>query len=310
MKMNFLYKVAMSFVLSISLLVGANIVGTSNVNAQGVEKEKSQKAIVVVSFGTTFAESRKLCIESVEDHIAQAFPEYDVYRAFTSKIVMKRLAENSNVHVNDLETVLSKLKKDGYKEVIIQTTHLTPGEEYSKKVLSVVDKYNTSFDKLSVGRPLLFFNGENGTPNDFAITVDALKRQLPLLQIKDKTVVFMGHGSPHQHNPAYQALQDQFDAAGLNVIVGVVEESDHPNLQDVEKLLKARNIKRIILMPLMLVAGDHANNDMAGDEKDSWKNTFLADGYHVETYIHGLGENIGIQDIYVQHVRDAINGLK
>lgn len=308
MKMNFLYKIAMSFALSVSLLLGASAFGLSNASAQ--EAPKGQKAIVVVSFGTTFAEARQLNIESVENRIAQAFPEYDVYRAFTSKIVMKRLAENSNVHVNDLETVLNKLKKDGYKEVIIQTTHLTPGEEYDKKVVATVEKFNGAFDILSIGRPVLFFHGENGKPNDFAIAVNALKKQLPALQLQGKTVVFMGHGSPHQHNPAYQALQDQFDAAGLHVIIGVVEETDHPNLQDVEKLLKERNIKKITLMPLMLVAGDHANNDMAGDEKDSWKNTFLADGYQVETYVHGLGENTGIQDIYVQHVRDAINGLK
>ncbi|HEY3424047.1 MAG TPA: sirohydrochlorin cobaltochelatase, partial [Negativicutes bacterium] len=254
--------------------------------------------------------ARQSCIEGVENKIRKNFPDYEVRRAFTSKIVMKRLAENDKLYIDSLEQALDKLKKEGFKEVIVQTTHLTPGEEYDKKVVAVVEQYAKTkvFDKITIGRPVLFFQGENGTPDDFAILVKALESQIPIMQISGRYVVFMGHGSPHQPNPAYQKLQEKFNAAGLNVLVGVVEESDHPNFEDIKALLLEKNAQKITLMPLMLVAGDHANNDMAGAEPDSWKNQLAAEGFQMETYIHGLGENAAVQDIYVQHVRDAIHG--
>ncbi|XEQ91876.1 Sirohydrochlorin cobaltochelatase [Sporomusa carbonis] len=266
-----------------------------------------KKAIVVVSFGTTFPEERRESIEAVENKIRAGFPEYEVRRAFTSKIVMKRMAETQNIQVDSLEQALEKLYKDGYKEVIVQSTHLTPGEEYDNKIVAVVHKYAKDFDKIVIGRPVLVYDGSNGTPDDFAIAVKALKSQMPLLQLHDRSVVFMGHGSPHQHNPAYGKLQQAFDTAGVHAVVGVVEEVDHPNYGDAVALLKERNIKRVILMPLMLVAGDHANNDMAGDEPDSWKNLLAADGFQVvDIYLHGLGANSEFQNIYVQHIKDAI----
>jgi sirohydrochlorin cobaltochelatase len=295
-------------VMIVGSLAVTGLFGASRVEAASAAGD-TKKAIVVVSFGTTFPDSRKANIESVENKIQKNFPDYEVRRAFTSKIVVKRIGENEKIQIDSLEQALDKLQKEGFKEVVIQTTHLTPGEEYDKKVIAVVSKYSKAFDRLVVGRPVLFFNGENGKPDDFAIAADALRHQLPVLQMPDRVVVFMGHGSPHQHNPAYAALQDRFKAAGLNVLVGVVEETDHPNLEDVQKALEESNYKEITLMPLMLVAGDHANNDMAGDEDDSWKSTFIKDGFKVKTYIHGLGENPLFQDIYVQHVRDAIYGL-
>lgn len=300
-------KSTIKFSVSIFLLC-ALVLGFSAVGGASVEAAAGKKAIVVVSFGTTFDDARTACIESVETKIKAEFPDYEVRRAFTSKIVMSRLAER-NIQVDSLEQALTKLQKEGYKEVVVQTTHLTTGEEYDKKVIAVVHNYAKAFDKITIGRPVLTFNGENGTPNDFAIAAKALKTQMPLLQFPDRTVVFMGHGSPHQHNPAYASLQQALDAAGIRAVVGVVEETDTPNLEDVQAALKAKGIKKVVLMPLMLVAGDHANNDMAGDEPDSWKNILIADGYQVGTYIHGLGENPAFQDIYVQHVRDAIIGL-
>ncbi|MBP2627808.1 MAG: Sirohydrochlorin cobaltochelatase [Firmicutes bacterium] len=308
MKDDFIYRLAMIAVFSVVLLAGSNLFTISKVKAQSIEENK--KAIVVVSFGTTYAEARKSCIETVESRIQQAFPEYDVYRAFTSKIVMKRLAERDNIHVDDLETVLAKLQNEGYTEVIIQTTHLTPGEEYEKKVLVVAMRFKEIFPKIVVGRPLLYFKGDDGQPDDFAIAAEALKWQMPSELSEGQAVVFMGHGSPNQHNPAYELMQQHFDEANINAMVGVVEETDHPSFPDVQKSLAAKNMKKIVLMPLLLVAGDHANNDMAGTEKESWKNQLLGQGYEVETYLHGLGENTAIQDIYVQHVRDAIAGLE
>lgn len=300
-------KISMKLSLSILLLCTV-LLGLGAFGGEKIEASDYKKAIVVVSFGTTFDDSRELCIESVENKIKENFPEYDVRRAFTSKIVMQRLAERK-IQVDSLEQVLAKLQKEGYKEVIVQTTHLTPGEEYENKVVAVVHKYGKAFNKIAIGRPLLTFDGQNGTPNDFAVAAAALKKQMPMLQLAGRTVVFMGHGSPHKHNVAYAKLQEQLDYAGFSATVGVVEESDTPSFDDVKNRLKEQGVKRVILMPLMLVAGDHANNDMAGDEKDSWKSQLTSAGYQVSTYLHGLGENSAIQDIYVQHVRDAIFGL-
>ncbi len=259
----------------------------------------AKQAIVVVSFGTTFDDAREKCIESVEKSIRMSFPEYEVRRAFTSRIVMKRLAERG-IHNDTLEQALDKLKTEGYKDVIVQSTHLTTGEEFERKIVEPVKQYSKDFNSIKIGRPILT------DYNDLYVAVEALEQQLPAKK-KGQEIVFMGHGSPHQHNPAYQALQDTFDAKRLPVTIGVVEETDHPNFDDViARLSGKKNVKSVVLMPLMLVAGDHANNDMAGDEEDSWKSILEAKGYKVTSYLHGLGENKAIQNIYVQHIKDAI----
>lgn len=272
--------------------------------------EQRKKAIVVVSFGTTYADARRSCIEAVEQRIKQAFPEYDIYRAYTANFVIKKLAERDQIYIDNLKTVLEKLHEQGYTEVIIQPTHLTPGEEYEKKVVEVVLPYQPLFYKLVIGRPLLYFTGNDGKPDDFAMAVSALQLQIPVDMVADKTIVFMGHGSPHQHNPAYERMQEYLDRARINAVVGVVEETDYPNFADMLQLLAKKKSKKIIMMPMLLVAGDHANQDMAGSDKDSWKNKFIAHGYEVEIYLHGLGGNKAIQDLYVQHVRDAIAGIE
>lgn len=267
----------------------------------------AKKAIVVVSFGTTFPEERKASIEAVENEIRAGFPDYEVRRAFTSNIVRQRIAEKENIQIDSLEQALEKLANEGYTEVVVQSTHLTPGEEYGNKVVAAVHKYARNFTEIFLGRPVLVYDGSNGLPDDFAIAAHALKAQMPLLQLDGRAVVFMGHGSPNQHNSAYSKLQQAFDAAGLHAVVGVVEETDQPNFEDALALLKKRNIKRVNLMPLMLVAGDHANNDMAGDEPDSWKNLLVAQGFQVDDiYLYGLGANSAFQDIYIQHIKDAL----
>jgi sirohydrochlorin cobaltochelatase len=300
---------SVSLVLAMLLVVAA-IVGGVFGQAQAVAEPAAKKAIIVVSFGTTYPEARKESIDALENRVRAAFPEYEVRRAFTSNIVMKVLRERDGIHVDTLEQALIKLKNEGYKEVVVQSTHLTPGEEYEKKIVAVATKYAQSFDRLVIGRPALVYAGSAGQPNDFAIAVEALKAQMPILQLHDRSVVFMGHGSPHQPNPAYQKLQQEFDTQGVHAVVGVVEETDHPNFEDAVVLLKKRNVKRVILMPLMIVAGDHANNDMAGDEPESWKNLLKKEGFKVaDTYLHGLGANEAFQDIYVQHIKDAVNGI-
>jgi len=265
----------------------------------------NKKAIVVVSFGTVNDEIRTLCIESVENRIKCSFPTYEVKRAFTSNFIIKKLSER-NIYVDTLPQALEKLKDEGVQEVVIQSTHLTPGEEYANKVVAVANEYKDAFKRLTIGRPVLMFDGSDHTPDDFSIAVQAVKTQIPCNEA-DTEVVFMGHGSLHQHNPAYEQLQKKLDEASENITVGVLEESDYPSLKDVLARLAGKpNIKKVLLMPFLLVAGNHVEYDMNGQQEGSWKNKIANDGYSVEVYLHGLGENSAIQDIYVEHVKDVI----
>ena len=300
-----------------NLLVGAMmmmttigmILGSSNdVLACGkCGNEKNHQAIVVVSFGTTFDEAREKCIESVENKITEMFPFYEVRRAFTSNIVMKRLAEKG-IMVDNLEQALTKLKNEEYTDVIIQSTHLIPGEEYNTKILEVAAKHKNDFQTIKIGRPVLTYSGDNNT-NDYKEFVKALKKQLPQNQSKDTQIIFMGHGSNHENGTVYSKLQLELDKQGVKGYVAVVEDGAEPSFDSVLKKLAAnKETKKVLLMPLMLVAGDHANNDMAGEEEDSWKSILTAKGYAVEIYMHGLGENKAFQDIYVEHIKDAIAG--
>ena len=272
--------------------------------SQAAEAPTVKKAILVVSFGTTYADTRKVTTDAVEAKIKAAFPEYDVRHAFTSRIIIKKLAERDGRVVDTEKQALEKLKAEGYKEIVIQPLHVEAGDEYSK-LMRIVDKYEKSFDKVSVGRPILYYTGQEGEkPDDYAIAIKALQDQLPKLG-KNEAVGLMGHGGVNPSNTAYAALQLKLQDAGLkNVFVFTVE--GYPTYENMVTALKANKIKKITLMPFMLVAGDHAQNDMAGDEKDSFKSQLTAAGFQVEAYIHGLGENKGIQDIYVQHVKDAI----
>ncbi len=265
----------------------------------------NKKAIIVVSFGTANDEIRALCIESVENRIKRSFPEYEVKRAFTSNFIIKKLSER-NIYIDTLPQALEKLKAEGVQEVIIQSTHLTPGEEYANKVIAVADEYKGAFKTITVGRPVLMFDGSDHTTDDFSIAIQAIKSQIHCNEANTE-VVFMGHGSPHQHNPAYERLQKKLDEAEENITIGVLEESDYPNIKDVlARLAGKQNIKKVLLMPFLLVAGNHVVHDMNGEKDSSWKNTMTNAGYLVDIYLHGLGENVAMQDIYVQHIKDII----
>lgn len=288
-------------------IVGMVYSNTNNVLAcDKCGDDKNTQAIVVVSFGTTFDDSREKCIESVENKITEMFPYYEVRRAFTSNIVMKKLADRG-IQVDNLDQALTKLKNEGYKDIIIQSTHLIPGEEYNTKILNAIEKYKNDFHILKVGRPVLTFDGENNKPNDYKEFIKSLKKQLPKNQSDDTKIVFMGHGSNHENGVVYDKLQLELDKQDVKGYIAVVEDGAKPSFDSVIQKLEAdKNVKKIVLMPMMLVAGDHANNDMAGNEDDSWKSILEAKGYKVEVYMHGLGENEAFQDIYVKHIKDVI----
>ena len=257
----------------------------------------TKKAILVVSFGTSYAETRRVTIGACEEKIRQAFPAYDVRRAFTSETIIKILKKRDNLDVDTPEEALQTLREAAYTNVIVQPLHVIPGREFHDIVRSVRD-FAASFERLSLGRPLL------ATHEDYVASVDALKKQFPEKDPQE-AIVWMGHGTHHPANSAYAALERVFNDRGCSdVFVGTVDA--YPSLEDVIRRLRTRQFDRVLLMPFMLVAGDHALNDMAGDKDESWKNILSQAGFQVRILLRGLGENLGIQDLYVQHVRDAI----
>jgi len=285
-----------------TLCFGAISLGDKTYAAEAVT---GKKAILVVSFGTTYADTRKVTTDAVESKIRAAFPDYEVRHAFTSRIIIKKLAERDGLQFDTEKQALDKLKAEGYTDVIIQPLHMEAGDEY-EKLMKVVAKYEKSFDKISVGRPVLYYTGQEGEkPDDYLIAIKAVQTQFPKLG-NHEAIALMGHGGVNPSNAAYAALQLKIQDAGLkNVFVFTVE--GYPTFENLVNELKANKIKKVTLMPLMLVAGDHANEDMAGADKESFKSRLIAAGFQVETYIHGLGENTGVQDIYVQHVKDAMD---
>ena len=291
------------FAFVISALLGVVNMSKTYAAEADAEAEDSKKAILVVSFGTTYEDTRKVTIDAVEEKIRNTFPDYEVRKAFTSRIIIKKLADRDGLQVDTEKQALQKLIDEGYNEVIIQPLHMEAGDEY-EKLLKVVAKYEGSFDKITVGRPVLYYTGQEGEkPDDYMIAIQALKAQLPKLGARD-AVALMGHGGVNPSNTAYAALQLKLRDAGMNnVFVFTVE--GYPTIENLIAELKAKNVEQVTLMPFMVVAGDHANNDMAGDDKDSFKSQLIASGFKVNAYLHGLGENVGIQDIYVQHVKDA-----
>lgn len=261
------------------------------------------KVILVVSFGTTYEETRKLTIESIENCICRSFPDYEIRRAFTSHIIINVLGTRDKIIVDTPEEALERIKEEGYREVVVQSLHIMPGEEY-EYVSKVVESYKDSFEKITLGRPILYFKGDGQKlADDYSIAAEALMSQIP----KTSAAVFMGHGTTHPANACYSCLQLVFrDKKIDNVYIGTVE--GYPTAQNVINTLKREKVKQVTLMPFMIVAGNHCNIDMASDDEGSWKQMFLKAGFEVHIFMHGIGENTSIQDIFVQHVRDAISG--
>lgn len=256
-----------------------------------------KEAILVVSFGTTYEKTRKLCIESTENEIKDRFKDFEVRRAFTSQMVIERLKKRDGIIIDNVEEALEKICKGGAKDIYIQSLHIIPGHEYEKMhrhIDSFKDKYN--FNSISVGKPLLY------DEEDYKKVVEALDTK----GLKeDEAIVFMGHGTDHISDNCYSRLENEFKKQGFkNVYISTVEGSE--TIEDIIPLLKENKIRKVILKPFMLVAGDHAKNDMAGDEEDSWKSILLKEGFKVETYVKGLGEEDSIRKLFVSHLEDIM----
>ena len=259
-----------------------------------------KKAILVVSFGTSYHETRKKTIEACENKIKESFKDYDFYRAFTSGMIINKLKKRDNMFIDNPSEALEKLYNAGYKEVVVQSLHIICGDEYNK-LKDMVALYEDKFDKITFGRPLLTYI------DDYRETVEAVKKDLDKMDI-DEAVVFMGHGTEHESHSSYPAIEYMFRDYGINAFVGTVE--GYPELEQVIKKLKNRNIKTVDLLPFMLVAGDHAINDMASDEEDSWKTILEKEGFNVKVHVKGLGENPYIQEKFKNHALDCMKELQ
>jgi sirohydrochlorin cobaltochelatase len=258
----------------------------------------NRQAMLVVSFGTSYHETRKKNIDAIEETLRTRFPEYRQLRAFTSGIIMRKLKVRDDFHILNVSQALAQLKEEGVEEVVVVPTHIINGYEF-EKVIWACQEQAADFSKISISRPLL------STTADFQTVVEILDQTY---QFHDgKAVIFMGHGSEHHANTAYPALNFMLHNTGrANAYVATVE--GYPSFDMALEHLERSGLRQVKLVPLMLVAGDHIEEDMLGDDKDSWKSMLESKGYHVEGVLAGLGELPEIRQIYCNHVEETIAG--
>lgn len=258
--------------------------------------------LLVLSFGTSYNDSRRLTIGAIEGDLEKAFPDFSVRRGFTANIIIDHVQRRDNILIDDVDAALERAVNNGVKNLVVQPTHLMHGLEYDELVKEV-GNYSDAFDQVVFGEPLL------NSDDDFARVEKAITEWTASYDDGETAICFMGHGTEADSNEVYQKMQDLLTKDGYtNYFVGTVEAQ--PSLDDVLAKVQAGDYKRVVLEPLMVVAGDHANNDMAGDEDGSWKKTFEDAGYEVECLLRGLGENEDIRAIYVDHAKAAIDSLK
>lgn len=259
--------------------------------------------LLVVSFGTSYNDSRRLTIGAIEGKLDEEFgDEYSVRRGFTSQIIIDHVKSRDDVSIDNVKEALDRAVDNGVKTLVVQPTHLMNGFEYDELVGEIAN-YSDAFDSVSIGEPLLT------SDEDFDAVLTAITEVTADYDDGETAICFMGHGTEADSNGVYAKMQQLLTDNGYdNYYVGTVEAS--PSLEDVLAKVEAGDYKRVVLRPLMIVAGDHANNDMAGDETDSWKTTFEDAGYEVICEINGLGELPAIQDIFVKHAQAAIDAVK
>lgn len=259
-----------------------------------------KKAILVISFGTSHLDALKNSIEKIEVKIREEFKEYDVFRAFTAHRIIKKLKERDGLNILKPEEALEQLKLNGYEEVIIQPLHIIPGEEFDY-IKGISQRYNQDFKTIKVGRPIFFYQGTEEVPQDYTLFIESIKEIIE----NEESVVLFGHGTAHASNAVYGMLQTVLEDEGYeNVFVATVE--GYPSIDSALRRMKKRSVKKTKLVPLLLVAGDHAKNDMASDEDDSLKSILQKEGIEVSLHLHGLGEVDKFDDLYINRIYDTI----
>ena len=285
--------------------------------------EIGENELLVVSFGTSFNDSRTEDIGGIEKALQKAYPDWSVRRAFTAQIIINHVQARDGEKIDNMDQALQRAVDNGVKNLIVQPTHLMHGAEYDE-LSEAVASYSDKFESVSIAEPLL---GEVGSADDSvnsdkeavakAVTAEAVKtagyESLDAAKEDGTAFVFMGHGTSHTAKISYSQMQNQMNALGYdNVFIGTVEgEPEDTACEAVIEKIQEAGYKKVVLRPLMVVAGDHANNDMAGDDDDSWKSQFEASGVFdsIETQIAGLGQIPVIQDLYVSHTHAAMEEL-
>ena len=277
-----------------------------------------QRLLLAVSFGTSFADTREKTIGAIERRLEKMFPDCTVQRCFTSRMIRKKLLERDGLKIYSPEEAMQKALEKGIRELIVQPLYLMHGFEHRRLMEAVLDTA-PSFDKLAVGKPLLSDDA------DFYTMADAIRRNLPAPE-PDTAVVLMGHGNEKKKKPipsdakteslsardihdneVFAVLQQTLrDTGADNYFVATVE--GEPEIGDILPLIKERGFREVILAPFMVVAGDHARNDLAGESEDSWKNIFIRSGFQVETILRGIGEWQEVQDLFAAHAAQCMEG--
>lgn len=258
-----------------------------------------KKALMVISFGTSYPKTRERTLAVIEKDLIKEYPDRDFFRAFTSNFIRKKIAKRDNEIILSPEEMFESLKEEGYEDVLCQTTHIINGSEYGLTLDIAIDNAK-NFKKVAIGSPLLSLSA------DYIEMANFVKNLAKKLK-DDEALLFMGHGSEHFSNSAYPAFNYYLQKNGLfNVFLATVE--GFPELSDVRIDLK--NFRKIYLMPFMVVAGDHANNDLASDEENSWKSILKKDGFEVEPIIKGLGEFEEVRKIFIRHSKNPIEIIK
>ncbi|MDO5345406.1 MAG: sirohydrochlorin cobaltochelatase [Lachnospiraceae bacterium] len=265
------------------------------------EDEIGENELLVLSFGTSFNDSRRLTIGAIEQALEDAFPDYSVRRGFTANIVIDHVERRDGIHIDDINEALDRAVDNGVKNLVVQPTHLMNGLEYDE-IVGKLAEYSDSFEKVVVGEPLLT------SDEDFDTVADAIIEATAEYDDGETAICFMGHGTEAESNAVYAKMQQVLTDKGMeNYYVGTVEAA--PSLDDVLAAVGEKEYKRVVLRPLMVVAGDHANNDMAGDEEGTWKTAFEEAGYEVVPVLEGLGQLEAVQQVYVAHAQAAIDSL-
>ncbi|MCC8120579.1 MAG: sirohydrochlorin cobaltochelatase [Oscillospiraceae bacterium] len=257
--------------------------------------------LLVVSFGTSYNDSRRLTIGAIEAAMEEAFPDYSVRRAFTSQIIINHVYSRDGEDIDNVTEALDRAVDNGVKNLVVQPTHLMSGYEYNDLVDEIA-QYSDAFEQISVGDPILT------SEEDFQIVMEAIVAATAEYDDGETAICFMGHGTSADSNEVYAQMQEYLTEAGYeNYYIGTVEAT--PSVEDVIAAVDEGEYTKVVLRPLMIVAGDHANNDMAGDDEDSWKSQFEAAGYEVECVVEGLGQLEEIQQLLVSHAQAAIDAL-
>lgn len=287
------------------------------------QDEIGENELLVVSFGTSFNDSRAQDIKGIEDALAAAYPDWSVRRAFTAQIIINHVEARDEENIDNMQQALDRAVENGVKNLVVQPTHLMHGAEYDE-MTEAVNEYKDKFESVAIAEPMLGEVGDDATViNDDkkavaqAITDEACKEagfdSMDAAAEAGTAFVFMGHGTSHTANVTYDQMQTQMEDLGFkNAFIGTVEgEPEDTACDKVIEKVKEAGYKNVVLRPLMVVAGDHANNDMAGDDEDSWKSQFVASGNfeNVDTQIAGLGRIEAVEQLYVDHTKAAIDSI-